>query len=271
MTLPTVAVGFGAAFLIGFIIWLDRRRRPHLRADWGHWPDDERDLTAIARYERARSTDDRRRLDDRTWDDLNLTDVFRVLDRAESRAGQQALHARLRSAPCAPHPEAFEALVTRFETDGPARDQARQALRRMSRVDAHDLWWLAQPGSFANRACWHVIFPCLAAWMIGSAVLSFVVPGMWMASPPARFVTIALRATAAFHPRLVGGYFRQIEPPLAAASALAAIHQPATAPSPHRWSTTCPSSPPFAAWRAGRDAIRPALRPASSARSSSST
>jgi hypothetical protein len=229
MTLPTVAVGFGAALLIGFIIWLDRRRRPRPRADWGHWPDDERDLTAIARYERARATDDRRRLDDRTWDDLNLTDVFRVLDRAESRAGQQALYARLRSAPGAPHPEAFEALVTRFETDAPARDHARQALRRMSRVDAHDLWWLAQPGSFAIER-WHVTFPCLAAWMVGSAVLSFVVPGLWIALGAGAIATIALRATAAFHLRLVGGYFRQIEPMLAAASALKAIHQPATAP-----------------------------------------
>src|SRR5690348_11300526 len=96
----TVAVWGACVCLIGVTLWYDRRKVPRARAAWPAWPDDERDLALISRYVRARAGASPGSLvDDRTWADLNMDDVFRVLDRAESRVGQAVLYARLRTAP----------------------------------------------------------------------------------------------------------------------------------------------------------------------------
>src|SRR4029079_7922828 len=101
-----------------------------VRAEWGRIRACKRDMTMIASYWRDRATASRpdrpgpapaQALDDRTWDDLNMDDVFSVLDRAESVVGQQGLYARLRSSPTGAHLAEFEALVTRFTDDVPAR------------------------------------------------------------------------------------------------------------------------------------------------------
>jgi hypothetical protein len=51
-----------------------------------------------------------RSLDERTWGDLNLDDVFAAIDCTQSTLGQHALYHRLRTAPTAVHIGAFEAL-----------------------------------------------------------------------------------------------------------------------------------------------------------------
>ena len=66
-------------------------------------------------------SDARRALDERTWTDLNLDDVFVEINRTESTLGQAALYHRLRCAPAADHLPAFEALVMRLMTDQTAR------------------------------------------------------------------------------------------------------------------------------------------------------
>ena len=67
-----------------------------------------------------------RALDDRTWADLDLDDVFVALDRTTSTLGQHALYHRLRTAPVGPHLEEFETLVERLRRDAaPASAPAR--------------------------------------------------------------------------------------------------------------------------------------------------
>ena len=68
-------------------------------------------------------------LDDRTWADLNMDDVFAVLDRTQSSIGQQALYRRLRAAPQAPHLDAFERVMDRVSTR-PGRPRACPARSR---------------------------------------------------------------------------------------------------------------------------------------------
>src|ERR1700691_4553586 len=82
------------------VLVLNRRNRTSrlaaLRADWGRPPERNRDMAAIAAYHPARAASDiDRALNDRSWDDLNMNDVFSVLDRTESIVGQQVLYARL--------------------------------------------------------------------------------------------------------------------------------------------------------------------------------
>jgi hypothetical protein len=216
----TVAVWAACVCAIAVTVWYDRRKMPRARTGWAVWPDDERDLSVIARYARALAgPSGDGQMDDRTWTDLNMDDVFRLLDRAESRVGQQVLYRRLRSAPTAPHLDAFERLVARFASDETARTSAGTALRRMRSADAHDLWWLAQPGSFEARP-WHVIFPILAAAMAGVAVLAAFNPLAVVLLVLGSLVSLGLRATAAADLRVAAEAFRGVEPLLAAADTL---------------------------------------------------
>src|SRR5579862_8762629 len=157
--MPTpLLIWVAAVIALAALSWWDRRKVPPNRAAWGDWPSDERDFTLIARYARDRAARPPALLDDRTWADLNMDDVFRLLDRAESLVGQQVLYGRLRSVPVGQEIEAFDALVGRLSEDAGLRATVRAALGRMRRCDGHDLHWLIQPGSF-EAARWHVVFP----------------------------------------------------------------------------------------------------------------
>jgi hypothetical protein len=168
-------------------------------------------------------------MDDRTWHDLNMDDVFRLLDRAESLVGQQALYARLRASPRGDHPDAFEALTARLETDASFRARTQEALHRMRQVDGRDLLWLAEPGSF-EVAGWHVVFPILGAVMIGSIALAVWRPVILFFVVIGAIAGLILRATAAPHLRVVASAFRQIGPLLGAAGSLREAADARTAP-----------------------------------------
>ncbi len=230
MSVTTLVVWAGVVAFIGLVLWRDRRHVPKGRAPWTVWPTDERDLPAIRRYvRRPAGPGSDRVLDDRTWTDLNMDDVFRVLDRAESLVGQQVLYCRLRSVPCGDHLDAFERLVTRCESDENARVRAQTALRRMRHVDGHDLQWLAEPGSFEEEP-WHVIFPIIGATMLVTALLASVYPAAVLVLAAGSIAALVLRSTAAKHLRIAAGAFRQVEPVLAAADALRLVAAPETAP-----------------------------------------
>ena len=110
-------------------------------------------------------------LDERTWNDLALDQVFAALDRTVSTLGREGLYARLRSAPVAPHADAFEALVTRFTGDIKARKRAEHALDRLQDAHGYDVWWLARPGVVEMQA-WHVVFPALTATTVLTAIVA---------------------------------------------------------------------------------------------------
>jgi len=84
-------------------------------------------------------------LDDRTWDDLGLDDVFQRIDHTESTLGRHALYHRLRMTHSTESLHAFESLVTRLSTDASSRERAQLALGRLRDVHGYDLWWLARP------------------------------------------------------------------------------------------------------------------------------
>jgi len=233
LALAPIALAVAAFSTVAFA--LHRRDRAAriaaLRAEWGCAAVRVRDMATIGAF--YRGCGDREAvgsIDDRTWDDLNMNDVFSVLDRTESVVGQQVLYSRLRATPFTAHLDAFEALVMRMSEDATARQRAQLALGRLRGPAGYDLWWLAQPDSLES-APWHILFPVAA---ISMAAVAAAVP-IW---PPAVFLLLAgaigsliVRASVARPLRVVTGAFRQLNPLISAADTLSSLDSdPATGP-----------------------------------------
>src|ERR1700681_1213286 len=135
-----------------------------IRAEWSKPRNRVRKMDAIRASHRSRlsASGSSASLDDRTWDDLILDDVFAALDRTDSTLGQHALYHRLRTAPAANSLDAFAALVTRMSADVQTRERAQVALARLQDAHGYDLWWLHQPDALDTPG-WYVIFPLLTA------------------------------------------------------------------------------------------------------------
>jgi hypothetical protein len=146
-----------------------QRLQATLRANWGAPVDRERDMPAIASYHFAMTGTAAAApaLDDRTWADLNLDDIFAVLDRTQSSIGQQALYRRLRAAPQAPHLDAFERVTDRLSHDPALRERVQLSLAKLSDKAGYDLWLLAQPDILKTEA-WFVLFPIVAVTMVAA-------------------------------------------------------------------------------------------------------
>jgi hypothetical protein len=158
-------------------------------------------------------------LDERTWVDLNLDDVFTVIDRTHSTLGQHALYHRLRTAPLAAHLGAFEALVHRMTIDAAGRERAQMALARLQDPHGYDVWWLAGAGAVERRS-WYAVFPVLTAAAI---VLAFLAPFFSAAVMPLVAVlvlNVAVRYTTDFQIGTIARSFRQCAPLIATAESL---------------------------------------------------
>ena len=116
-------------------------------------------------------------LDERTWADLNLDDVFAAIDRTHSTLGQHALYHRLRTAPYAEHLGAFEALVERMTIDAPARERAQMALARLQDPHGYDIWWLGRPNAVEGHRS-YIVFPILT----GSTLVLATLAPFWSAA-----------------------------------------------------------------------------------------
>jgi hypothetical protein len=161
----------------------------------------------------------RRSLDDRTWNDLDLDAVFAAIDRTESTLGQQAFYHRLRTAPVADHPDAFEALVQRLTADESIRTRVRKVLARLQDPHGYDLWWIAQPGAILRRP-WHVIFPLLAFISIAALWLTPVWPGALLILIICGVANLHVRILTAKRVGPIVGPFRQVGALIAAGQAL---------------------------------------------------
>lgn len=123
-----------------------RRAVEGIRAEWGRprFRKHKMDVIAGAHLSRVAMLPTAASLDNRTWNDLHMDDVFEAVDRTTSTLGQQALYHRLRTTPVADALDSFEALVTRMSEDAPARERAQLALTRLKDPYGYNLWWLSQ-------------------------------------------------------------------------------------------------------------------------------
>jgi hypothetical protein len=192
-----------------------------IRAAWGTPVARVRrmDVLSAAHATRMASLPDSCSLDERTWVDLNLDEVFAAIDRTQSTLGQQALYHRLRTAPVAAHLAAFEALVDRMSLDSAARERAQLALARLQDPHGYDVWWLASAEAVERRS-WYGVFPVLTASAI---VLAALAPFWSIAIGPlvvALAINVAVRFATDHHIGTIARSFRQCAPLIAAAEAL---------------------------------------------------
>jgi hypothetical protein len=160
--LPALAVA--AIILIVVVMRQAREQRlAQLRAAWGDPLPRTHRLEEMAKSHRSRATlrDEAVALDDRTWDDLVLDEVYQRIDHTESTLGRYALYHRLRVTHTTESLHAFESLVTRFSVDAALRERAQLALGRLRDPQGYNLWWLARPDTVQVPA-WYAAFPALA-------------------------------------------------------------------------------------------------------------
>ncbi len=216
VVVPTLLLLLGAA-----AICLRRRQLlDEIRASWGQSIKRIHRLDAISRSHTSRLTvaASGRSLDDRTWTDLNLDDVFVAIDRTQSTLGQHALYHRLRTAPVADHLDAFEALVNRMTLDVPTRERAQLALARLQDPHGYDVWWLGASDAVEPRA-WYGVFPFLTA----AAIVSIAVVPFWLGLAPI-VVTLTINAAIRYstdrHVGPIARSFRQLAPLIATGESL---------------------------------------------------
>ena len=213
------------AVLLGLVIVTVRRGRTQslvrMRAEWGTPADRPRRLDAMfaSHTKRIAGSSDRPSLDERTWVDLNLDEVFVALDRTHSTLGQHALYHRLRTAPVADHLGAFEALVDRMSVDPVTRERAQVALARLQDPHGYDVWWLARKDAVERRT-WYAVFPFLTAAAIVLAVLAPFSSAALMAFIAVVALNLVIRFSTDRHIRAIALGFRQCAPLIATAESL---------------------------------------------------
>jgi energy-coupling factor transporter ATP-binding protein EcfA2 len=223
------AIALIAAF-VAFSVWSswDARRKliARLGDRWGLPRSDTPDLENVADFFREHPADGA--LDDRTWTDLLMDDVFAHLDRTESRVGQQMLYRRLRGAGPPQSLDAFEVLVARFSDDMAFRAQTQSALVRLSHSSVYYLHRLVRPDTL-NRPWWYAVFPVWTVAILTTLILGVVWHGLFVFAIFGLIVNVAIRVMTN---RRVGSeavWFRQVGPLMSVARALAACETPATA------------------------------------------
>ena len=220
---PLLLIAFVA--IVGFGVLIARNSGAQaletFRANWGQPVSRDRKIEAISASHRSRlsTVGSKASIDDRTWDDLDLDAVFTAIDRTVSTLGQHALYHRLRTAPVAAHLDAFEALVSRFETDRECRERAQVALSRLSDPHGYDLWWLARDDAVETQP-WHVLFPILTATTILAAILAPIVPQFIPALIGMIALNIGVRYMTDRRIGALAAAFRQVAPVVTTAESL---------------------------------------------------
>jgi hypothetical protein len=187
------------------------------------------DAIADVSRSRRRHTSNDSFLDDRTWNDLNLDEVFESIDRTESTLGQQALHHRLRTAPVANNLQAFEALVNRMASDEVARERAQIALARLRDSHGYDVWWLARPDAIETRA-WYTLFPLLTITTVALLILTMFWHALGLYLVLLLGLDLGLRLLAGDGMNALGKALRQVPPIVATAEELAFLQGEDVAP-----------------------------------------
>jgi hypothetical protein len=202
-----------------------QREIARLRSEWGGPRERERDLDAIAQFFRAE--DPSRALDDRTWDDLLMDEVFGWIDRTESGVGQQLLYDRLRRSP-APALDAFESLVARVTADVPLRQRAQLSLYRLRDPSVYHVHRLARPNAL-ERSPRDIFFPLWSGTIIVALLLAFVWPKLLLVAILAFVVNLFVRGSTGRRVSREIVPFRNVDPLLRVARDLVAIGSPDTA------------------------------------------
>jgi hypothetical protein len=151
---PAIAIWLGA-----LLAWRQRGDRPA-------------NMNRAAAYHTRRPDGARAgALDDRTWQDLDLDEVFCTLDRTESEPGRQYLYHLLRTPEVSSEPlERRERLLGRLASDAALTKRIRTPLSRLEHARAGDLVHLVL-GELPSRPRYWLLFPILTVTSATSLIL----------------------------------------------------------------------------------------------------
>jgi hypothetical protein len=230
MNVPVAAVLVAAIFLAlsAWGTWDTRRKRlARIRTEWGRPRERRRDMEGVADFFLTHEAGPS--LDDRTWNDLGMDEVFAHLDRTESSVGQQMLYRRLRRAPDPIALDAFEALVQRAVGDAASRERAQLRLGELRDASALYVHRLAGPVPLVRKP-WHVLFPLWTAGVVSTLVLGVIWHGFLVVAMLGLIVNFAIRIVTARRVGAESVWFRQVGPLMKVAQALVAFDDTAVAP-----------------------------------------
>jgi hypothetical protein len=202
--------------------WRSRTRLlARLRDEWGRPRPGRRDMEAIADFFLSR-TSAAPVLDDRTWNDLLMDEVFAHLDRTESSVGQQLLYDRLRSAPAPRALDAFDALVGALTSDPARRERTQVTLARLQTSAGYYVHRLARPDAI-DRPRWHVAYPLWTAVALAIMSLVFFLPKLLLLGLFCYVVNFGIRVVNSRRAAWQIVWFRYVGPLLSAAARLAEL------------------------------------------------
>jgi hypothetical protein len=222
VTSPLLLVPLALLVFVAVATLRSRRQRlARIRATWGTPVDRIRrmDVISASHVSRTAVLGSDGSLDERTWVDLNLDEVFAAIDRTQSTLGQHALYHRLRTAPYAEHLGAFAALVERMTIDASDRERAQMALARLQDPHGYDIWWLGRANAVERRH-WYIVFPILTVCTIASAALAPFWSAAVMPLVALLLLNVLVRYLTDFWIWEVVRPFRQCAPLIATAEAL---------------------------------------------------
>jgi len=215
-----VAVVVAAVIAIRFMRAARTRALERLRGEWGQPVARPHRMDAIRASHQSRvQATGASSMDDRTWADLDMDDVFAALDRTAGTLGQHALYHRLRTSPSGAELDAFAALVERMSVDAAVRERAQIALGRLQDPHGYDLWWLSAPDAIVTRR-WHAVFPLFS---LSAAVIIVLAPFLHALIPtlvPVFAIGVLLRYLSDDRVTAISAAFRQMAPIVATGQAL---------------------------------------------------
>jgi hypothetical protein len=167
--------------LTGLILWSRRhfthiRQLGQLRSDWGKEIKRDRDLSEIALFNTFSSDDspgcNSMSIDDQTWADLNMDEVYSVLDRTLTTPGQCTLYQMLRTPLLSIEPLAHRnQIINLFQQDAVLRENIRFALLRLGIQKGNSITYLLWNPE-APLGCTRLLYLVLALLALGGAVTS---------------------------------------------------------------------------------------------------
>lgn len=165
------------------LFYRKQRLLAELRESWGHGVERKRDFERIALYHRlAVGLDAAETVNDQTWVDLNLDDVFAKIDRTITAPGSQYLYHILHT-----YQQDESLLVQRtdlhrlFQTNAELRERVQLIL---TKLDQRNGYFLAKMllGNIPDRPRWYWIIYLLSALSVVSLIATFFFPVVfWMA------------------------------------------------------------------------------------------
>lgn len=128
-------------------------------------------------------------ISDNTWEDLDMNEIFRFLDRTTSKIGQQYLYYKLRIITNIPDINRFGKLTDLFKSDQSLRIKSQLELSKLSSNKAYYFEEIFRSKDVEKSGkIWLFRFLSLAA--ISSIILSFIYPTWFLVLIPIFFVNL---------------------------------------------------------------------------------